>query len=50
MQILCQEGFDVAESRILHRVCELVNDQMPLVPVVVANENAVTQREADGTR
>ena len=50
VQTLPQEGFDAGEPLRLHRVCKLVNDQTPLTPVIVTNENAVTQCEADGTR
>ena len=50
VQILPQECFAAAEPLMLCRMCKLVNGQTALVPVVVANGNAVTQCEADGTR
>ena len=42
VQILPQECFAAAEPLMLCRMCKLVNGQTALVPVVVANKNAVT--------
>ena len=50
LEVLGEERLDAAEALVLSRVSEFVDNQSTFAPMIVADEDPVTQGQADGHR